>query len=941
MLAAQQSNNGAGNRRPKGAVSFHADGMGGGGGGSLSTSKSFCSRLYKLPGSISRSFHGWSTPLFVPARQTIELFFFQRIFEKLCEEQKVRLNAAGINNPAGQYAQAAPLNLVTEGDLDDDDGSEALINSTMDFENPPDTESCEVPLVQFHRAMVRLFRILGMSSPDVGKFAECDANSNGKVGWYEFCSFWANHQIQVHLTIAERVFLTLEDADRSVCGRIMSIVVFLAILISTGCFILSTIPSFQTKCVLEGDPFYDETCKPETDDFFKTADLTCVIFFSIEYGCRLLLSGVMRMELVDKDRKQLLHWMVTEDNIREPSFIRRVRAWFFNTANLIDLCAIMPWFLSKSAEAAGGGDNFAIRLIRLTRVIRAIRLGKKFEAVIIVARTVKRSLRALYVLVLNVILGVIVSGSLMYFCEQGKWDSERRAYMRVESQDFNPITKEWDDHWGRSPYDSIPSCFWWAIVTATTVGYGDTYPTTPAGKAIAGVSMAWSLCVLALPIGVIGTNFRLAWEEFDREKDLATWNAIKEKTMLKRSIAWGDPLHYSRQILLEVWHDPDPPVKGKCDDPDFPVMGKSGMESDSQAEFMGEVAFELEVTRGSQEVVHRTFCAPLESNLEKARRRVRGVLTFEYTWTPDVSGSELEDALLFGKLEVTVVSGDDLIAIDWKGSCASDPYVVVVAYPKSPPEDGKVEPVWYKSETEADTSTPAWNFKCDFDVHWTGIGTQHCMAADMRQIGTEEGLESSPVVSAPNRATQSAGRQSGIAVSGSNRPSGSGGMRASSMSPGVEPTEKVKLEMMSRMVPELQDEVNYLQSYVVPSIKKQVSSVQKDLEEIVSTLMKERGIERLPGSNGLGRMSVDSSVGPASSMGGALSSPLFPFAMADPTQSPQQAWGSPCGSSPWTAPSTALTVFQQNPGSSGHFASADFSEPPPLVSSNHTDRPDR
>merc|ERR1719305_1703259 len=122
------------------------------------------------------------------------------------------------------------------------------------------------------------------------------------------------------------------------------------------------------------------------------------------------------MELVDRDRQQLLQWMVTEDTIIEPNFFKRVWAWFFHPANLIDLAAIMPWFLSKAFEQSGGEDSLIIRLIRLTRVIRAIRLGKKFEAVIIVVRSVRRSLRALYVLVLNLVLGVITFGALMYFC---------------------------------------------------------------------------------------------------------------------------------------------------------------------------------------------------------------------------------------------------------------------------------------------------------------------------------------------------------------------------------------------------------------------------------------------------------------------------------------------------------------------------------------------
>jgi len=724
--------------------------------------------------------------------------------------------------------------------------------------------------------MVRLFRILKQPNPEVGKekWRKWDANSNGKVGWYEFCSFWKESAdtFVVRLTIAERLFLTLEDAERSICGRIMSVIVFIAILVSTGCFVLGTVPDFQSKCVLEGEPNFDPDCKPQTDMFFQNADLTCVVFFSVEYGLRLLLSGVMRMELVDRDRQTLLEWMVTEDTIREPNFIRRVSQWFFYPANLIDLAAIMPWFLSKTfAEVPGASDSFFIRLIRLTRVIRAIRLGKKFEAVIIVARSVRRSLRALYVLVLNLILGVIIFGALMYFCEQGSWDKTKQAYLRLEGQRFNEETKEWENYYDRSPFDSIPACFWWAIVTATTVGYGDMFPTTAAGKAIAGVSMAWSLCVLALPIGVIGNNFSTVWKEYDEEKKRERWNEIKEQMMLKRSIAWGDPLHYSRRILLEVWHDPNYDAEeaekreGKDAGEDFKKRRKEEQDGldqdynddeelvkrgkdDDQAEFMGEVDFTIEMP--PTHPVTRMYTLPLTPNLEKARRRVRGTITFEYCWTPQPDsyakiGSDEECAECHGELKVTVLAGNDLIAIDWKGNCSSDPYCVVVAYPQSPPMDGRVEPQWQKSETECDTSDPKFGpwtvvdgkwakshkgFEAKFQFQWTKDGSAQWVEADKRQMGN--GIESSPVISAPTR-------KSALVPDKHPGAGPSSGQASQAMSSIVEYeklSEEEKKAKMQTLVPELQKEVRMLQDEEIPNLKSEIQAVTKGLNDIKNLL---------------------------------------------------------------------------------------------------------
>merc|ERR1740121_2439198 len=108
--------------------------------------------------------------------------------------------------------------------------------------------------------------------------------------------------------------------------------------------------------------------------------------------------------------------------------------------------------------------------------------------------------------------------------EGGSWDKETKSYVREEGPVYFPDSTclpAYEDRgcFWRSPFESIPACFWWAIVTATTVGYGDNHtPTTPAGKVVAGISMVWSLCVLALPIGVIGSNFSQVWKEYDEEK---------------------------------------------------------------------------------------------------------------------------------------------------------------------------------------------------------------------------------------------------------------------------------------------------------------------------------------------------------------------------------------------------------------------------------------
>jgi len=61
-------------------------------------------------------------------------------------------------------------------------------------------------------------------------------------------------------------------------------------------------------------------------------------------------------------------------------------------------------------------------------------------------------------------------------------------------------------------FQSVPRTFWWAVVTMTTVGYGDMYPVTGLGKAVGVVTMFCGMIVLALPITVIGQNFSKQYE---------------------------------------------------------------------------------------------------------------------------------------------------------------------------------------------------------------------------------------------------------------------------------------------------------------------------------------------------------------------------------------------------------------------------------------------
>eukprot|EP00746_Dinoflagellata_sp_MGD_P090096 gnl/MRDRNA2_/MRDRNA2_35549_c0_seq1.p1 gnl/MRDRNA2_/MRDRNA2_35549_c0~~gnl/MRDRNA2_/MRDRNA2_35549_c0_seq1.p1 ORF type:complete len:761 (-),score=142.99 gnl/MRDRNA2_/MRDRNA2_35549_c0_seq1:38-2320(-) len=623
-------------------------------------------------------------PLIIKEVHPLKLVFFRRVFCRLRQDFRQK-----------EVAQ--------NGVNDEDDGGDAGL----------DTQD-EIPLYAFERALVRLFR----ATRDTEQFdpQKYDTNQNGMVGWWEFVEIWKSRNIAIRLSLMERIYLTLEDPQSSIIAQWLSFVVLILILLSSGCFILGTLPSMQ-----ETPPDCPE-CAPSPYAAFERLDSVCVILFTVEFVSRFITCAFMRTEVMNLDH--LLERMCDDEARSWSSPASRIMKFLCNWANHIDLAAILPFYIGMLAAGGGGNDSLVmLRLIRLTRVIRAVRLGRRFEAIIIIARSIKKSLRALYVLVFNMALGMVIFGSLMYFVELGNWDEVSRTYQRWEGQqwiadewvnetdlvtgDVVEVLKPgyWEDIMGESPFQSIPAACWWALVTATTVGYGDHYPTTNGGKFVAALTMVWSLCVLALPIGVIGNNFGKVWEEYDQEKQLRSEIAKSELKILEKSQCFIDPLAHSRRLLVEIWHDSN--------------MATAAASSLNHT-FIGEVSL-TELHLPKDESAHDCISLPLKANLSKAQRKVHGNVTIDWKWTPHGKLDE-EGVYLAGKLEVQVVKAEHLQPLDWKGNL--DPFCIVSCYPHSAEPDGTLRMQSERTKTIWNSCNPVWNEAFSFDFRWTEDGLE-------------------------------------------------------------------------------------------------------------------------------------------------------------------------------------------------------------------------
>lgn len=172
--------------------------------------------------------------------------------------------------------------------------------------------------------------------------------------------------------------------------------------------------------------------------------------------------------------------------------------------NIIDVVAIVPFYIEL---ATSSGSSIAIvRVLRLARMLRIFKASKYNEGTKLLSQTIWRSLPALSLLFFFTALGVVLFGSLIYFMEGGKYEVTAEypdgAYLRNDLVGVSEVT----------PYTSIPVACYWVIVTATTVGFGDLYPTSGGGRLVACICMYIGLLVLALPITVVGSNFTMVYE---------------------------------------------------------------------------------------------------------------------------------------------------------------------------------------------------------------------------------------------------------------------------------------------------------------------------------------------------------------------------------------------------------------------------------------------
>jgi len=235
----------------------------------------------------------------------------------------------------------------------------------------------------------------------------------------------------------------------------------LIIMVSTLAFILETE-------LLIGGAFFD--IREDAATVFEQIEFVCVILFTIDYAVRILTC---------------------------PKLCR----FFWNYMNLIDLAAVLPFWMILFVNAANPNSNASgsfgfVRVIRLIRVFRVFKFGRYSIGLQMFAGALKGSVQPMGILVFVMSINMIILSSIVHIVELAIPD---------EDQDEKHLRC----------FGTIARTFWWSMVTMTTVGYGDCTPLSQLGKVFAVVAMLSGVLILALPITVIGSNFAKMVEMFE------------------------------------------------------------------------------------------------------------------------------------------------------------------------------------------------------------------------------------------------------------------------------------------------------------------------------------------------------------------------------------------------------------------------------------------
>ncbi|XP_076632487.1 potassium voltage-gated channel protein Shaw isoform X2 [Colletes latitarsis] len=280
------------------------------------------------------------------------------------------------------------------------------------------------------------------------KFGFEEAYYDGTLTWWQ--------------KLKPQMWSLFDEPYSSLAAKVISIVSVFFICISIVSFCLKTHPDMRVPVIVNrtvniGNMTSWAVDKTHTNahDFFFYIECMCNAWFTLEFLIRITASP------------------------NRCVFIK-------SSVNLIDMVATLSFYLDLALQRfASHLENADIlEFLSIIRIMRLFKLTRHSSGLKILIQTFRASAKELTLLVFFLVLGIVIFASLVYYAERTQ---------------YNP----------KNDFKSIPLGLWWALVTMTTVGYGDMVPKTYVGMFVGALCALAGVLTIALPVPVIVSNFAM------------------------------------------------------------------------------------------------------------------------------------------------------------------------------------------------------------------------------------------------------------------------------------------------------------------------------------------------------------------------------------------------------------------------------------------------
>ncbi len=234
-------------------------------------------------------------------------------------------------------------------------------------------------------------------------------------------------------------------------------------------------------------PIKKSKYRAKLHEIIYEADTRVGKIFDIILLALILLSVIFVMmesvSWIDAKYHKLLYvgeWIITIfftfEYIARVITVKKPKNYIFSFYGIIDLLSTIPLYLSFIL--VGSNYLLTVRALRLLRIFRILKLTRYVGESNKLSRALLHSRAKIFIFLFAVVIISIIAGTLMYI---------------IEGEE--------------SGFTSIPRSVYWAIVTLTTVGYGDISPETPLGQLIASVIMIMGYGIIAVPTGIVSAEY--------------------------------------------------------------------------------------------------------------------------------------------------------------------------------------------------------------------------------------------------------------------------------------------------------------------------------------------------------------------------------------------------------------------------------------------------